>query len=93
MPDGYPDKTAAWTGTMLARWNFALALATGGISGATLELERLPGGSETERVQAAARLALSHSKITPSLEKALIACQNPAEAAALCLCAAEFQWR
>ncbi len=26
MPDGYPDKTAAWTGSLLARWNFALAL-------------------------------------------------------------------
>lgn len=93
MPDGYPDKTAAWTGSMLARWNFALALATGGISGAALELDRLPGRSGTEKVGAAASLALTHSRITPSMEKALGACQSSSEAAALCLCSAEFQWR
>lgn len=33
MPDGYPDKTAAWSGTMLPRWNFAFALAAGQIGG------------------------------------------------------------
>ena len=26
-PDGYPDEAASWTGTLLWRWNFALALA------------------------------------------------------------------
>lgn len=33
MPDGYPDKTAAWSGTMLPRWNFAFALAAGQVGG------------------------------------------------------------
>lgn len=33
MPDGYPDKTAAWTGSLLARWNFALALCANEIRG------------------------------------------------------------
>ena len=93
MPDGYPDKTAAWTGSMLARWNYALALATGGISGAYLELDRLPNGTDKEKIRAAARVALPHSKITPSMEKALARCNSPIEAAALCLCAGEFQWR
>jgi hypothetical protein len=41
MPDGYPDKTAAWTGSLLARWNFALALTTGGIGGTTVDLPGL----------------------------------------------------
>ncbi len=36
MPDGYPDRTSAWTGSLLARWNFALALASGGIDGTSL---------------------------------------------------------
>jgi len=27
-PDGYPDKEAPWLGTLLWRWNFALALAS-----------------------------------------------------------------
>ncbi|MBW3623861.1 MAG: DUF1800 domain-containing protein, partial [Armatimonadetes bacterium] len=41
MPDGYPDRTSAWTGSLLARWNFALALAAGEIEGTTLPLSRL----------------------------------------------------
>lgn len=36
MPDGYPDRTSAWTGSLLARWNFAMALASGGIDGTSL---------------------------------------------------------
>lgn len=32
-PNGYPDVAAAWTGTLLARWNFALALAHNDIRG------------------------------------------------------------
>lgn len=28
-PDGYPDTAKAWTGTLLWRWNFAFALASG----------------------------------------------------------------
>jgi uncharacterized protein (DUF1800 family) len=93
MPDGYPDKTAAWTGSMLSRWNYALALATSEIPGAYLDLDRLPSRTNGERVQSVAKLALPHSKITPSMEKALARCNGPAEAAALCLCSAEFQWR
>ena len=34
MPNGYPEKTQAWTGSLLARWNFAIALTAGGV-GAT----------------------------------------------------------
>ena len=36
MPDGYPDHTAAWTGSLLARWNFGLALCSGSIQGTQL---------------------------------------------------------
>lgn len=37
MPDGYPDRTSAWTGSLLPRFNFALALASGGIGGTRIE--------------------------------------------------------
>ena len=37
MPDGYPDRTSAWTGSLLPRFNFALALASGGIGGTKIE--------------------------------------------------------
>ncbi|MEQ1933046.1 MAG: DUF1800 family protein, partial [Fimbriimonadaceae bacterium] len=33
MPDGYPDRTAAWTGSLMARWNFCWQLEKGGIGG------------------------------------------------------------
>ncbi len=41
MPDGYPDRTAAWTGSLLARWNFALDLASGGVNGTSIDLPKL----------------------------------------------------
>jgi len=41
MPDGYPDKTTAWTGSLLARWNFATALLGEGVRGTTLDLKSL----------------------------------------------------
>ena len=33
MPDGYPDSTSAWTGSLLARWNYAFAMASNSIPG------------------------------------------------------------
>lgn len=33
MPDGYPDRTAAWTGSLLERWNFAAALSGNSVAG------------------------------------------------------------
>ena len=38
MPDGFPEKSSAWTSTLLPRWNFAIALATKGIKGTTVDL-------------------------------------------------------
>jgi uncharacterized protein (DUF1800 family) len=42
MPDGYPDNTAAWTGSLLARWNFAAVLTSGGIPGTSVNRVALP---------------------------------------------------
>jgi uncharacterized protein (DUF1800 family) len=38
MPDGFPEKTSAWTGSLLSRWNFALALTANTIGGTTVDL-------------------------------------------------------
>ncbi len=38
MPDGFPEKPSAWTGSLLGRWNFALALTANGIGGTTVDL-------------------------------------------------------
>ncbi len=40
MPDGFPSETLAWTGSMLARWNFALDLVAGKIQGTELQLDK-----------------------------------------------------
>jgi len=56
MPDGYPDKTAAWTGSLLARWNFATNLASGGIGGTSVDLPglmRIAGASTSDAVAGA----------------------------------------
>jgi uncharacterized protein (DUF1800 family) len=40
-PDGYPDAPAPWVGTLLWRWNFALALAKGALPGVKVNLDAL----------------------------------------------------
>ncbi len=38
MPDGFPEKPSAWSGSMLPRWNFALALTSNAIGGTRVDL-------------------------------------------------------
>jgi uncharacterized protein (DUF1800 family) len=40
-PDGYPEEPEPWTGTILWRWNFAVALATGRIERTRVDLPAL----------------------------------------------------
>jgi len=40
-PDGYPEAAAPWLGTLLWRWNFAVALSENKIKGTRLEMEAL----------------------------------------------------
>jgi uncharacterized protein (DUF1800 family) len=51
-PDGYPDEPEPWMGTLLWRWNFALALPAGRVPGARVDLRALVaacGGDATVR--------------------------------------------
>ncbi len=41
MPDGFPDRTTAWTGALIPRWNFALALSGGRIADTTIDWQAL----------------------------------------------------
>jgi uncharacterized protein (DUF1800 family) len=48
-PDGYPEQAAPWMGTLLWRWNFALALSQNQINGTRIDLDALrrnAGGHE-----------------------------------------------
>ena len=54
-PDGYPDEAGPWMGGLLWRWNFALALVSGGVpdvrvdpAGLTRALRRSASGDDTQ---------------------------------------------
>jgi hypothetical protein len=48
-PDGYPDVAARWVGSLMPRWQFALALARNEIDGTSIDLSALfeSSGAET----------------------------------------------
>jgi len=84
MPDGFPMRTSAWTGSMLPRWNFAVALAHGRI-----------GGTSTGEL-GASPFEASHGRHPEDSDHELIAAcdgKDPQTALALCLASPSFQWR
>ena len=76
-PDGYADRAGQWlsSGAMVARFNFASALATNRIKGTKLDLEKLLSGIDpANKAQVAARLAqltFASSQTRTELEKVL----------------------
>ncbi len=52
-PDGYTEEMLPWLGTLLWRWNFALALACNEIESVTVDIEQLASAIKTEREKAA----------------------------------------
>lgn len=49
-PDGYPDEETPWLGTLMWRWNYAIALASGEAAGVRVMLDPLVaalGGGQT----------------------------------------------
>lgn len=86
MPDGYPDKAAAWTGSLLARWNYAIALTTDGISGTRVDPDTLAKNAAVAHLTMPGRDA-ARTQTVARLSK------SPSEEAALALMTPEFQWR
>ena len=84
-PDGYPEEAAPWLGTLLWRWNFAVALSENKIKGTTLDTRQL-----TERAGGEAGL-LAHllgRKPTPEEQGA---CAESGAPLALALASPAFQ--
>ena len=57
-PDGYPDHEAPWMGTLMWRWNFAMALTDrklGGVELPMAEMEKALGLKKGSRDEAASR--------------------------------------
>ncbi len=99
MPDGFPWQTSAWTGSLLARWNFALALTAGDIPGTQLDLpalQQLGAGNPVDLFL----MLLWHRPATDEplqrlrrvLEKHLNQTGSVPEMVALALAAPSFQW-
>jgi uncharacterized protein (DUF1800 family) len=44
-PEGYPDQASPWMGTLLWRWNFAVALSENSIKGTRAEVDKLRGAA------------------------------------------------
>lgn len=88
MPDGYPVKQEAWTGTLLARWNFAAALAKDEIPGTVVDIRKLADRSKGDLAgvllgsEAQAKQVAQHASQ-----------EDLARLATACLASPEFQWR
>jgi uncharacterized protein (DUF1800 family) len=91
MPDGYPNAAAAWTGSLLARWNFAFDLLGGRIQGAVVALDRIERRAERAGLALASEIALGRPLVETSLARLTDPVSDEA-AFALALAAPEFQW-
>ncbi len=105
MPDGYPDKTASWTGTLLGRWNFAFALANQKIQGTNIDYSALRAHVGQRGAGAVAELVLGRPLESPegkrierlvsetAARQGARSGDKTALAATLCFASPEFQWR
>lgn len=102
MPDGYPTEPEAWNGSVLGRWNFAIALCSGEIAGTRVNPQALAQryGAKTRDEWIGAVFGVSGDKLG-ALREAIAAHtkdvpktrEDWAEITALCLCSPEFQWK
>ncbi|MBV9851404.1 MAG: DUF1800 domain-containing protein [Armatimonadetes bacterium] len=99
MPDGFPEKASAWTGSLIPRWNFALALTGNQVENTTLDWDALAGAGRAAGLgphEALLTLAFGCRAAEPALAS-LRACQQAhsdvREYAALALMSPQFQWR
>jgi uncharacterized protein (DUF1800 family) len=100
MPNGYPDRAAAWLPSLLARWNFTLALVSGQVDETKVDFPELMrrAGARTPGRQARALQVAILGKVwtdagAPELERLVKGPNGLAQAAALLLSSPGFQWR
>lgn len=99
MPNGYPVDAKSWTGGLIPRWNFAIALMGGAIDCTTVDVDGLVDrGRRAGLVPEAAVAELIFARpasdpIVHSVRARVDSAANTAEYAALLLMSPEFQWR
>lgn len=102
-PDGYPEEPEPWMGTLLWRWNFALALTTGGLGDTRADLAGLArrAGLDPATASPADLAPLLFGRAATPEERSAVdayaarsggsAADRRAEGVALLLCAPGFQ--
>lgn len=99
MPDGFPEGEAAWTGAMVPRWNFALALAGGTTENTTLDLPGIVAAGEKLGLttpDAILELVFGGVATDPALADVRAQARfypSPREFAAVALMSPAFGWR
>jgi uncharacterized protein (DUF1800 family) len=103
-PDGFPDNTAAWSGALLARWQFALRLMHNQIPGTSVDLPmlmRASGAQSPEQAFDRLGLLLLGTPLPAAARDAVITAlrgagadqdELPAGITAALLAAPMFQW-
>ena len=73
-PDGYPDEAEPWMGTMLWRWNFALAMGTNTLGATKVDLPALArrAGLDAETASPADLAPLFLGRLATSAERMAI---------------------
>lgn len=86
-PDGYPDVASPWSGTLLWRWHFAMALSRSEIAKIEVDQKKLVEAAGSENQLAASLLGrFPTDEETQSM-------QSSGEPLALVLASPGFQWR
>lgn len=99
MPDGFPQRASAWTGTLIARWNFALALAGNSIKNTQVDWDELSGAANKAGLNAHDGLlefAFNTEASEPHLQRLRhLAAKHTdlPEFGAVLIMSPEFQWR
>jgi len=87
MPDGYPTDQDSWTGTLLARWNFAWEYCHGNVQGSEIPLKSFSGLAQDliAKVLLLPKYPGSNGSQSPRGQDAPLALS-------ICLASPEFQW-
>jgi uncharacterized protein (DUF1800 family) len=99
MPNGYPTDAKSWTGGMIPRWNFALALMGGSVDRTHVDIDGLVDRGRRAGLSAQeglAELVFARPAADPlvkGVRTRVAEAATPAEYAALMIMSPEFQWR
>ena len=99
MPNGYPTDAKSWTGGLIPRWNFALALTSNAIDSTKVDIDGLVKQGKQAAMNAEdtiAELVFSRTSTDPLIQSVRQRVERAAdtrEYAALMIMSPEFQWR